>query len=203
MAIARRSIDLWGYVQRALLEEVRPGDGGSRTNTVRLPVPPTLTMREVTDPGWHSDRHEARAATQLAALESALTHGQTHRAARRRSAWLRTLHADRLERTRSLACGLGLRCDPMGRGPLVDEPAVHYRDRLPWVIEPVSPYGDPSLPARAGAILDEWNAAGDVFDRFYRADEPPTSQLVTQSLIGVVSTDGKTSDWFVLDRWAS
>lgn len=201
MAI-RRPTDLWGHVQRALLEETRPPNGHGPANTVRLPVSPTLTLRDLTDPGWHSARNELRAAAHLAALEKALERGWTPAASRHRSRWLRTLHADRLERTRSFAGELGLRCDPMGHGPLVDRPVVVYRDRLPWVVEPVSTYRDQSLPARAVSIVDEWNAVGEVFDRFYRADEPPTAQLVTHSLIGVISTNG-TGDWFVLDRWGS
>lgn len=200
MAIAKR--DLWGYVQRALLEEVKPGGVTTHPATVRI-LSPTLVLREVDEPTWHSARLEARAAAQLSALETALAQGKAARAARLREAWNKTVHTDRVLRARSLASERGLRCDPIGRGPMLDRTSVHYRDRLPWGIEPVSPYRDPRLPSRAASVVDEWNAAGPVFDRYYLADEPPTSTLPTHSLVGAITTDGHQADWFVLDRWAS
>jgi hypothetical protein len=199
VAIAKR--DLWGYVQRVLLEEVRPRTAAHST-TVRV-LSPTLVLREVNERGWHSPRLEMRAASQLAALEVALAHGKQRRVARLRDTWKNTVHADRVLAARTTAGELGLRCDPIGRGPVLDRPAVHYRDRLPWGVEPVSAYRDPRLPARAASVIDEWSAAGPIFDRYYVADEPPTSTLPTHSLVGVITTDGHQADWFVLDRWAT
>jgi hypothetical protein len=200
VAIAKR--DLWGYVQRALLEEVRPGAAGAGSANVRV-LSPTLVLREVDEQGWHSPRLEARASSQLAALEAAVAQGNDRKVARLRDAWKNTLHADRVVAARTFAGERGLRCDPIGHGPVLDRPSVHYRDRLPWGVAPVSAYRDPLLPARAASVIDEWNAAGPMFDRFYVADEPPTTTLPTHSLVGVITTDGRQADWYVLDRWAT
>ena len=202
LAIARRSNDLWGYVQRALLEEVGRSDPPQYySRTVRLVAPPTVAIREET--GWHNPSNQVRAASHLEAMDKALAAGRTRRANRHRIAYLSTLHTDRVTGARSLAGRHTLRLDPMGRGPLVDRPTVYYRDRLPWGILPLTPYRDDRLPPRAGSIVEAWNDAGDVFDRYYMADEPRTSCFPTQSLIGVISSDIKHGDWFVLDRWAS
>jgi hypothetical protein len=91
----------------------------------------------------------------------------------------------------------------MGRGPLFDLATVYYRDRLPWTIQPVAAYRDDRLPPRAGTIVEGWNDLGEIFDRYYMADEPRTTCFPTQSLIGVIGSDTKYGDWFVLDRWAS
>lgn len=200
VAMVKRA-DLWGYVQRALLEESRPPDGRLPANTIPLRLYPTIRLRDAEEAGWHSPRNAARAARHLRRLEAAASQGRLRAATRRRSSWLNVLHADRLEHARFVAQAAGLRCDPMGHGPFLDRPGVVYRDRLPWVVEPLSPFGDPSLPNRAAAVMSEWYERGDVFDRFYRAEEPPTSQLDTHCLIGVVRTNG-TANWFTLDRWA-
>jgi len=203
MAIAKRSTDLWGYVQRALLEEVsgasQPPEYYSRT--VRLIAPPTVALRDAVD--WHNPANEAKASAHLASLDKALTDGRSRRAARHRAAYLQVLHTDRVSGARAAAGREGLRLDPMGRGPLFDRPAVYYRDRLPWGILPVAAYRDDRLPPRAGTIVERWNAAGEIFDRYYMADEPRTTCFPTQSLIGVITTDHRHGDWFVLDRWAS
>lgn len=199
VAMVRRA-DLWGYVQKALLEESRPPDGRLPANTIPLRLTPRVRLREVEDAGWHSPRNAARAERLLRRLEAAASRGRPGPTARRRQSWLKVLHTDRLEHARHVARDAGLRCDPMGHGPFLEGAGVVYRDRLPWVVEPVSRYGDPSLPRRAAAVLCEWSER-DVFDRFYRAEEPPTSQLDAHCLIGVLRTNG-TADWFVLDRWA-
>jgi hypothetical protein len=200
LAIAKRSTDLWGYVQRALLEEVSdPPQYYSRT--VRLVAPPTVAVRE--EIGWHNPSNEARARSHLDAIEKALQQGRSRRANRHRAAYLSTLHTDRVAGARSTAGEHNLRLDPMGRGPLIDRPTVYYRDRLPWGILPLTPYRDDRLPPRAGSIVEAWNDAGEVFDRYYMADEPRTSCFPTQSLIGVIGNDVRYGDWFVLDRWAS
>ena len=94
--------------------------------------------------------------------------------------------------------------DPIGRGPVIDRPTVHYRDRLPWSLTPVGRYLDRRLPDRATAVLETWNGTGKVFDGLCVADEPCSSgHFPAHSLIGAISPDGRSGDWFVLDRWAS
>jgi hypothetical protein len=111
---------------------------------------------------------------------------------------------DRLAYAREIARERGLRLDAMGRGPLVDRPTVHYRDRLPWSLTPVAPYVTEELPHRAASVIESWNGSGWVFDRLYVADEPVSSgHFPVHSLIGAVSPDGRAAEWFTLDRWAS
>jgi hypothetical protein len=202
LAIAKRPTDLWGYVQRALLEEVGPADPPEYySRTVRLVAPPTVALRESVD--WHSPSIRAKALAHLQALATAVERGRSRRAARHRAAFMQAFHTDRVAGARAAAGRRGLRLDPMGRGPLFDAAAVYYRDRLPWGIQPVLTYGDDRLPPRAASIVDGWNDVGDIFDRYYMADEPRTTCFPTQSLVGVIDSDGRTGDWFVLDRWAS
>lgn len=202
MAIAKRSTDLWSYVQRALLEEVKASDPPEYwSRTVRLVTPPTIALRESVT--WHNPTNEAKAAAHLEGLDKALAAGRARRANRHRSAYLSVLHSDRVAGARAAASRLGLRLDAMGRGPVFDRAQVYYRDRLPWTIHPLASYRDDRLPPKASSVMDAWNGAGDIFDSYYMADEPRTSSFATQSLIGVVGSDAKCGDWFVLDRWAS
>jgi hypothetical protein len=201
VAIAKRA-DLWGYVQKALLQESRPpAPPEYYPRTVRLIAPPSVALREAID--WHDPSTRSKAEAHLAAVENAVAAGRARRAARHRSAFLGLLHTDRVAHARASAARSGLRLDPMGRGPVFDRPITYYRDRLPWGILPISSYGDDRLPPRASSVVDRWNEAGDVFDRYYMADEPRTTCFPTQSLIGVVDNDARVGDWFVLDRWAS
>lgn len=202
LAIAKRSTDLWGYVQRALLEEVKASDPPEYwSRTVRLVSPPTIALREPVT--WHNPSNEAKAAAHLEALDAALAQGRTRRANRHRTGYLSLVHTDRVAGARAAASRNGLRLDPMGRGPVFDRPTVYYRDRLPWNIRPLGAYRDDGLPPKAASIMDGWNGAGDLFDLYYMADEPKTTCFPTQSLIGVIGSDSKHGDWFVLDRWAS
>lgn len=197
MAMMRQSTDLWGYVQRSVAEEADPV-----VRTLPTPVAPTVKLRHP-DQEWHSARNRDRANAQLQRLSDAIASGNTKRADRLRSAWLHTLQADRLSRARAVSCEQGLRLDAIGRGPLCDNSTTHYRDRLPWGVTPLATYGDDRVPDRAAAVIDEWNGAGDVFDAYFLADEPPSNSMRAQSLIGAISPDGTTAEWFVLDRWAS
>jgi hypothetical protein len=209
LAVAKRSTDLWGYVQRAILQEAPVGTLPERSpdtpeyysRTVRLIAPPTVALREPTH--WHSEATHARAEAHLLALQSALEAGRTRRAGRHSSAYLGCVHSDRVAQARATSARDGLRLDPMGRGPVFDRPSVYYRDRLPWAIHPVAAYRDDRLPPRAATIVEGWNAAGEIFDAYYLADEPRTTCFPTQSLVGVIATQPRTGDWFVLDRWAS
>lgn len=195
MAIARSS-DVWGHVQQQLLD-LPP--------SVRL-VPfqgPTIQVGEG-DPGWFLDRYRAKADEIFVAWERALVRGRKRKAARLHAAWMHALHADRLAYAREIARERGLRLDPMGHGPVVDVPLTHYRDRLPWNLTPIGHYDPEALPYRAASVVETWNGSGWVFDRLYVADEPVcTGNFPAHSLIGAISPDARTSDWFVLDRWAS
>jgi hypothetical protein len=208
VAIARHSVDLWTQVQKRVWEDAsqRPasGSGGSgKTRTFPYPVVRTLRLSDA-DPYWFSDRFERRASSALTNLERALASGDVRRVTKARAAWMHAAQMDRLARVKDLAASCGLRLDPMGRGPLVELPTVHYRDRLPWSLLPLQRYDDDNLPMRASSIVDAWNECGDVFDRYYLAHEPRCSASIpTHSLIGAVSGDGRSADWFALDRWAS
>lgn len=204
MAIARQS-DPWAHVQRQLLEPAPPTDPYEPTSNVRLVSVPQRTVHVGEVPvGWHVQRLHGRAAELFIRWERALAEGKERKAARLRSAWMHTAHLDRLAYAREIARERGLRLDPMGRGPLVDYPTVHYRDRLPWALTPVGQYEADKLPYRAASVVELWNGSGWVFDRLYAADEPVSSgRFPTHSLIGAISADGRSAEWFALDRWAS
>lgn len=195
MAIAQQP-DLWGHFQRRVFDP-QPA--------VRLVPPPQRTVHVGEgDPGWHLDRFRDRAAELFEAWQKAIQAGRRRRANRLRSAWMHTAHLDRLAYAREVARRRGLRLDPMGRGPLVDRPTVHYRDRLPWALTPLGHYDIDELPHRAASVVEAWNGSGWIFDRLYVADEPACSgHFPTHSLIGAVSADGRMCEWFLLDRWAS
>jgi hypothetical protein len=166
-----------------------------------LPVAPTVHVC-ADDEVWHNEHQ--RADQLLEALEKALVTGKIRRAERIRAAWLNRVHADRLAWARATARERGLRLDPIGRGPVVDRPTVHYRDRLPWYLTPVNRYSDDRLPTRTTAVLDGWNGTGKVFDGLCIADEPISSgRFPVHSLVGAITPDGRAGDWFVLDRWTS
>jgi hypothetical protein len=137
-------------------------------------------------------------------MEKALAAGRTAKAAQHRATFMYNVHVDRLAKARSTARQNGLRLDPMGRGPLPELPTLHYRDRLPWGLVPLGRYDHDDLPDRASSVVEAWNALGEVFDRYVVADEPPgVAPFPTHCLIGAISADGRSADWFVLDRWAS
>lgn len=193
MAIAR---DLWGHVQRQYLE-IPP-------NVRLVPVPQYTVHVGEGDTGWHDERFRTRAEELITLWAAALQAGKPRRARRLRAAWVHTAHLDRLAYARETARERGLRLDPIGRGPLVDTPTVHYRDRLPWALKPLGHYEVDELPHRAASVVETWNGSGWVFDRLYLADEPVCSgHFPAHSLIGAISEDGRSAEWFVLDRWAS
>jgi hypothetical protein len=168
-----------------------------------IPVALTLHVRAPEDT-WHKDAIHDRADELLSSLQTAVADGRGRRARRLRASWLHQVHLDRLAFARETARERGLRLDPIGRGPVVDRPTVHYRDRLPWYLTPVGRYGDERLPDRAASVIDGWNGSGGVFDTLFIADQPVSSgHFPVHSLIGAISADGRTGDWFVLDRWAS
>jgi hypothetical protein len=190
-------------VQGRLLE-VTPAIPESPSNVRLVGVPQHTVHVGDGDPGWHAARFRERAEEIFASWERATAAGKTKRAARLRAAWMHTAHLDRLAYTRETARERGLRLDPMGRGPVVDRPTVHYRDRLPWGLTPLGHYDLEMLPHRAASVVETWNGSGWVFDRLYVADEPVSSgHFPVHSLIGAISADGRCAEWFVLDRWAS
>lgn len=196
VAIARDPGDLWAHVQKQVW-------AGAEGNLRVLPSADTLHVC-ADDETWFSDRIRGRADELLASLEAAVTSGRLRRAERLRAAWIHQVHLDRIAWAKRTAAERGLRLDPIGRGPVIDRPTVHYRDRLPWYLTPVTRYLDRRLPDRASAVLDGWNGTGKVFDGLCVADEPVSSDhFPAHSLIGTISPDGRAGDWFVLDRWAS
>lgn len=201
MAISERS-DIWKHVQRRAWEDA----GAEAGNVRRLPfgtVTPTVTIC-ADEPSWFSDRYRERGEAAIAGMEKALAAGRQKKADAHRMAYAYNVHLDRLAKARSAARDNGLRLDPMGRGPLPDLPVLHYRDRLPWGLIPVARYDHDDLPDRASSVIDAWNGLGEVFDRYIVAHEPPgVAPFPTHCLIGAVSCDGRTADWFVLDRWAT
>ena len=201
MAISERSTDLWQHVQRRAWEDAAAEI--PRVRTLPSAVAPTVQIC-AEEPSWHSDRYRVRAEAAFAGMEKALAAGRIAKATSRRMAFLHSAHLDRLARARTAARTNGLRLDPMGRGPLPEMPILHYRDRLPWGLVPIERYETDGLPDRASSVVRAWNALGEVFDRYIVADEPRgVAPFPTHCLIGAVSCDGRTADWFVLDRWAS
>lgn len=193
MAIARDS-DVFGYVQKQVFEA---------TNVRMLPVSRTLHVSP-DDPIWRDETIHAKADALFAAYETALEANRRRRADRLMAHWLHQVQLDRICYLREVAMERRLRLEAIGRGPVVDRPAVHYRDRLPWYLVPVGRYNDGRLPERASDVVETWNGAGTTFDGLFIADEPVSSgHFPVHDLIGAVSADGRTGDWFVLDRWAS
>lgn len=199
--MAIEQVDLWGHVQRHVwpVEDIPDAPPAG----VRL-IGLRTTVHVCVDEGWNEDRYRLRADQLIAGIEGAVAKGRDRRAARLRAAWLHQVHLSRRDHAFTTARERGLRLDPVGRGPLVAEATVHYRDRLPWHLTPLSRYGDERLPDRAAIVLDEWNDAGTWFDAVYMAEEPVSAgHFPVRSLIATISADGRTGDWFVLDRWAS
>jgi hypothetical protein len=156
------------------------------------------------EPGWHAETLHTKADALFAAYEKALVSGRIRRADRTLAKWLHQVQADRIAYLKAIADERGLRLDPIGRGPVVDRPTTHFRDRLPWNLMPVGRYGDQRLPDRAGNVVEIWNGAGTTFDSLFIADEPVSSgHFPVHDLVGAVSADGRQGEWFVLDRWAS
>jgi hypothetical protein len=195
--VAIEQHDLWGHVQRTVTS-------GLETSNVRM-IPSSRTLHvSPEDPCWFTGVAHERADRLFAAYEKALVKGRNRRAQLLLGQWLHQVQADRIAYLRAIAAERGLRLDPIGRGPLVDRPSVHYRDRLPWYLTPVARYADERLPDRAGEVVETWNGAGTTFDGLLLADEPVSSgHFPVHDLIGAVSSDGRNADWFVLDRWAS
>lgn len=196
-----RSGDLWQHVQR----QVWPLDDPSQAPPTIRVLPGAQTVHVCAeDECWHSHRCHGRADELFERLEDALVSGSSRRADRLRARWLHQVHLDRIAWAKATATERGLQLDPIGRGPVIDRPTVHYRDRLPWYLTPVNRYLDRRLPDRASSVLDGWNGTGKVFDGLCIADEPVTSgHFPAHSLIGAISPDGRAGDWFILDRWAS
>lgn len=192
MAIESR--DLFGHVQRSVLEA---------TNVRMIPSATTVHVAPEDD-RWYDPAAQERADATFDAYERAIASGRIRKADRLLHHWLSQVHADRVAYLRQIARERGLRLDPIGRGPVVDRPTTHYRDRLPWCLTPVGRYADRRLPDRAHEVVETWNGAGTTFDGLFIADEPVHSgHFPVHDLIGAVATGGRQGEWFVLDRWAS
>jgi hypothetical protein len=200
VAMPETKVDLWGHVQRSLLEP----DEHTEAEVIPLPTPtrdPHLKVDDLADgPIWHVELNRQRADAVFTALEQAAGAGDDRKVRRLSRLWLSILQADRRSLAAEVSKAKGWRFEAIGRGPLVDRPTVVYRDRLPWVLRPADA-GDDLLSERAARIRDRW-ADERVFDGFVVADEPNGhSPIPCRSLIGVLSPDGRTAEWFILDRW--
>lgn len=194
MAIQKQ--DLFGHVQSRIFEG---------TNVRMIPSSQTLHISPQQDRDrWHVEAIQKKADALFATYESAVIARRDRKATKVMARWLHQVHLDRVAYLREIAQERGLRLDPIGRGPVVDRPSVHYRDRLPWYLTPIDRYADRRLPDRASEVVETWNGAGTSFDGLFIADEPVSSgRFPVHDLIGAVSADGRVGDWFVLDRWAS
>jgi hypothetical protein len=203
VAISERR-DIWQHVQRRAWEGAAAQPRNlAVAEVVALPLPPTVQI-DADRAAWHSDRFRQRADHVFGRMEKALSKKRFRKAAKRRASWMACVHHDRVARARSVARDTGLRLDPMGRGPVPELRTICYRDRLPWGLRPVRAYDHDDLPDRAASVVEAWNALGGVFDRYIVADEPPgTAPFPTHVLVGAITSDGRTADWFILDRWAS
>ncbi len=202
MALSERT-DIWQAVQRRAWEGAAAEPNLSVVEPIPFPLRPTVRIDADRAP-WHSDHFRGRADAALVRMEKALAKSRFRKAAKCRTAWMSSEHQDRLARARTVARDTGLRLDPMGRGPVAELRTVHYRDRLPWGLRPIQSYHHGDLPDRAASVVDAWNAQGGVFDAYVIADEPPgTAPFPTHCLVGMISSDGRQADWFILDRWAS
>lgn len=200
VAMPETKTDLWGHVQRSLL------DTGPLTEAPVIPLPrpagdPHVRVDDLdTAPAWHADANRARADAIFAELEQAAASGKRRRARRLSRAWLSVLQGDRKALAAELSRERGWRLEAIGRGTVVDRPTVLYRDRLPWVLRP-SEDPNTAMPARAAAVRDRWMRER-VFDAFLVADEPSgRGPIPCRSLLGVLSPDGRGAEWFILDRW--
>jgi hypothetical protein len=193
-SVATGSKDIFGQMQRRIFEG---------TNVRMIPSSYTLHVSPE-DERWHDEALHGRADALFSVYEEALASNRPRRASKVMGHWLHVVQLDRVAYLRHIALERGLRLDPIGRGPIVDRPRVHYRDRLPWYLTPVGRYADRRLPDRANDVVETWNGAGTTFDGLFIADEPVSSgHFPVHDLIGAVSADGRAGDWFVLDRWAS
>ena len=186
--MATEAKDLFGHVQR---------------NVFLIPSANVLHVSPEED-RWHCETIQGKADVIFGTYENAQLSGKKGKADRALGHWLHHVQLDRIAFLKEIARERGLRFDACGRGPVVDRPAVHYRDRLPWYLTPVGRYADRRLPDRACGVVETWNGAGTTFDGLFIADEPVSSgHFPVHDLICAVSADGRTGDWFVLDRWAS
>lgn len=207
MAVPERSMEAQQQLERVLFERGPAGYRGVRVTgslaeTIPFPLRLPVQVEEEGPDTWHDESLRRRAEMLLTELEEAIEQGRDRRAERLKSAFLGVVHADRLARIAATARAEGLRLDPTGAGPVFHRPTVFLRDRLPWCLTPVDEQHHPDLPERARLILEAWEASGKPFDAYYVADEPRGSgPLPCRCLIGVVSADGSTGDWFILERW--
>lgn len=157
---------------------------------------------------WVLEVNRRRGESLLGRLEDALRRGRSRHADRLRAEFLGVVHQDRIASACLAARDAGLRFEPVGHGDLVDVPTLYQLRRTPWHVRPLGPPHDPGLPEGARHAKAIWDGHADAFDALYEAVEAPEPARAPSDprgtrayLVGVISADGVTGDWFVLDDW--
>lgn len=157
---------------------------------------------------WVLDGNRQRAESVLVRLEAAVRAGRSRRADRLRREFLRIVQQDRTAAACLAAREEGLRLEPVGHGDVLDVPTLYRLRRTPWHVHRLAGRTEPPLPDHARHAKDAWERRGELFDAVYRATEAPevldgpeTPRPRRSFLVGVISADGATGDWFVLDDW--
>lgn len=198
-------------IESSRLQQPTPtADAGPDLRVVR-PEAPAVVIRAEPAPeesDWVLDGNRRRAEAVLARLEAAVHAGRRRRADRLRREFLRVVQQDRTAAACLAARDEGLRLEPVGHGDLLDVPTLYRLRRTPWDVRPMPRGPDGTLPDHARSAKDAWERRGRLFDALYRATEAPevldgpdTPRPRRSFLIGVISADGTTGDWFVLDDW--
>ncbi len=173
--------------------------------------PPDVVIRAepASDEGsWVLEGNRRRAEGVLARLEAAVEAGRRRRADRLRREFLGIVQQDRTAAACLAAREENLRLEPVGHGEVLDLPTLYRLRRTPWDVRRLTGAADPTLPSHARDAKDAWQGHEGLFDALYRATEAPealegpaTPRTPRSFLIGVISADGATGDWFVLDDW--
>lgn len=187
----------------------RVTDAGPDLRVVRSAPPPTsIDARSDEGEAWALAGNRRRAEGVLAKLESAVRTGRQRRADRLRAEFLGIVQQDRTAAACLTARDENLRLEPVGHGDLLEAPTLYQLRRTPWRVRPLTAADDPDLPEAARRTRDAWRRHHGLFDALYRATEAPelldgpdTPRPARSFLIGVISADGSTGDWFVLADW--
>ena len=221
MAIAKRPTDLWGYVQRALLEEVGPAQAPEYySRTVRLIAPPTISLREhfrcVPEIIRFSNDHFYRDAP-LIPLRQAPPNRLRPLMSKYIAEGTCKGEGSRIQNQAEASdngCAVGTGVDRMQAAGFNTVQA----DATPAALAALAARG-----LKAMVWIGQWNKRSCTWEipdsrlpsvigpiehspailAYYLADEPRTTCFPTQSLVGIIGNDGRSGDWFVLDRWAS
>lgn len=172
---------------------------------------PTLTIVD-TDDGtgtdWVLDCNRRRGEALLERLQGALRRGRARHADRLRTEFLGVVHQDRIAAACLAARDAGLLLEPVGHGDVLDRPGPYQLRRTPWRVRPLTATDGAELPEHARHARAVWGSQPMAFDALYEATEAPDLGGMPADprppkgfLIGVISADGLTGDWFVLADW--